>query len=482
MFRLRAMSCCILLGFALALGASACITQSQEERLGAEAAKQVEQQMGLLRDPGLEAYVRGVGEKLVAVSERPDAPWSFVIVDMPEPNAFALPGGHVYVTRGLLTLANSEDELAGVIGHEMGHVTARHAVKRAGAGLATAPLTIATGLAGMAVGIVSPLLGNVVSGTGQVLSGGLVIAPFSREQEHHADEIGQGLAARAGYDPAGISTFLHTLDREVTLLSGGEERSFHFLASHPMTPDRVERTNARSLELERGPSTPIAGTRPEFLGRIQGIVVGADPAQGLFRETRFLHPELDLALEFPAGWEPVNTAEAAGTLAPSQDAYVAIRIAQQNASLEEVLAKAREEHGDFEVERFEIRDLPAAQSTSRSRGQFIHVTLIQYRGHVFAVVGQSPARQADSYAKVFDTTARSFRALRQTERASIRESRLRVRAARAGETPDAIAKRTGSTWNAENVAVVNAVELDTRFQSGEEVKLALPQAYTPRSP
>jgi predicted Zn-dependent protease len=455
-----------------------CITPSQEAQLGEEAAKDVEREMGLVRDPALEGYVRAVGEKLAAVSDRSDVRWKFFVVDVPDPNAFALPGGFVYVTRGLLVLANSEDELAGVIGHEMGHVTARHAVKRAGAGLATAPITLATGLAGLALGIVSPILGSVVSGTGQILTGGLVLAPFSREQEHEADEIGQELAARAGYDPAGISTFLRTLDREVALL--GRREPFHFLSSHPITPDRVERTTRGAAELERAASGPIAHNRSDFLRRLEGIVVGDDPAQGVFEENRFLHPEFDLALDFPAGWETHNTAAAAGALSPAKDALVALRFVDEDTSLDAVVEEAQEKDPDLDFERFEIRGLPAARTEVSGRGQVARVILIGYGGRVFAIVGQSRMQDAAGYARAFDATARSFRALRQSERAALRESRLRVRAARSGETPEAIARRTGSTWSAERVAIANAVELESGLQGGQEVKLALPQAYTPR--
>src|SRR5262249_14335668 len=163
----------------------------------------------------------------------------------------------------------------GVIGHEIGHVTARHSVKRIGAAIATAPVTIATGLAGFAVGIVSPVLGSAVSGTGQLVTSGLVLAPYSREQEHDADELGQGLAAKAGYDAAGLSRFLHTLDRDLASASGAD-RAFHFLDSHPLTPDRVARTEARAKELERAPGQPITGSRDAFVAKLEGLVVGED--------------------------------------------------------------------------------------------------------------------------------------------------------------------------------------------------------------
>jgi predicted Zn-dependent protease len=343
----------------------------------------------------------------------------------------------------------------------------------------TAPVSIATGLAGLAVSIVSPMLGNVVAGTGQILTGGLVIAPFSREQEHEADKIGQGLAADAGYDPSGIATFLHTLDREVKLQTE-DERSFHFLDSHPMTPERVADTTARAKKLTRAPGRPVARTHGDFLGRIQGIVVGDDPAQGLFEESKFMHPELDLVIEFPAGWETVNTAAAVGAVNPEKDALVMLRVAANDTALDEVVNQIQTEQKDVSFERFEVRGLPAARTRMSSRGQTVAITLIGYRGDVFGVVGQSAEQAAANYAKVFDATVMSFRALRGSERSAIRESRLRVREARSAETPAAIAKRAGSTWSPEQLAVANAVDLGAAFRNGQPVKLAIPQPYTPR--
>ena len=465
---------------AAALVASACLTTSQEARLGAEEARKVEQQMGLVRDARVEGYVRAIGEKLAAVSERPEGPWSFLVVDRQEPNAFALPGGYVYVTRGLLVLVNSEDELAGVIGHEIAHVTARHSSKRIGAAIVTAPVAIATGIAGFAVSIVSPLLGSIVSGTGQVLTQGLVLAPFSREQEHRADEIGQGLAARAGYDPAGISTFLDTLGREVELETGGE-RSFHFFDSHPQTPDRVERTARRATSLTPAPARPVARGHSDFLARIEGIVVGEDPAQGLFQDNLFLHPEFDLAITFPEGWQTQNAAMAVGATSPGKDALVALRLAAQDRSVDDTVKEIQAEQKGLVFERFEIRDLPAARTRLADGGQSAVVTLIGYRGDVFAVVGQSSNETAKGYAKVFDTTAGSFRALRRSERGAIRESRLRVEKARAGEKPPAIVERTRSSWDSQRLAVANGVKVDQPFRGGQEVKVAVPQPYTRRA-
>ena len=462
----------------LALALAGCITQAGEQKLGDEEAKKVEQQMGLLREPALEGYVRAVGEKLAAVCERPEGPWQFEVVDEHQPNAFALPGGHVYVTRGLLGLLNSEDELAGVLGHEIAHVTARHSVKRMGAEVLTAPVTIAAGIASSALGIVSPLLGSVVAGTGQVITGGLVLAPYSREQEHEADELGQSLAARAGYDPAGLARFLRTLDRDLGLLKG-EPRTFHFLDSHPLTPDRVARTEERARELTRASASPVASGRGAFLARLEGIVVGEDPARGVFEDRRFLHPELDFAIDFPAGWQTQNTNEAVGAVSPKKDAVVALRMAATDSSLEKVLAEAAAEQSDVSFERIQVGGLRAARASLSGRGQVAEITLIEHGRNVYGVVGQSAESVAKEYARALRATADSFRPLRASERGSIRESRLRVRAARAGETPAQIAKRTGSSWDAEHVAVANEVAVGDRFDAGWAVKLALPQAYAP---
>jgi len=463
----------------LALALAGCFTPAAEQQRGDDEAKQVEQEMGLLREPALSAYVRAVGAKLTAVSDKPEGPWQFDVVDRPEPNAFALPGGHVYVTRGLLVLTNSEDELAGVLGHEIAHVTARHSTKRMGAAVLTAPLTIASGIAGMAVGIVSPALGNAVAGTGDLISEGLVLAPYSREQEHEADELGQTLAARAGYDPAALPRFLQTLDRDLALLAGQKQRS-SFLDSHPLTPDRVARTEERARQLTRAAASPIAGARAAFLARLDGLVVGEDPAQGVFAGRAFLQPALDVALDFPAGWKTRNTNEAAGAISPAQDALVALKVAATDSSLAQVLAKVAAEQSDLDFARFEVGGLKAARTSLSGRGQLVEVTLIEYGRDVYAVVGKCAESAAKQYSPAFRATAASFRALSAKERGSIRESRLRVRAARAGETPAAIGERTGSSWDAAHVAVANEVAVGARLDAGWPVKLALPQAYTPR--
>src|SRR5215475_11564384 len=185
------------------------VSTEKEKEIGAEEAKNVEKYMGLVDDARLTAYLDALGQRLVKESPRQDVSYQFSVVDMIEPNAFALPGGYVYVTRGLLALVNTEDELAGVVGHEIGHVAARHSVQKISK---QGPFALLTNLVAGITGLVSPMVGNIIGGVGEFAQS-LVFAPYSRSQETEADRVGQEIEARAGWDPTGLSTFLRTLER-----------------------------------------------------------------------------------------------------------------------------------------------------------------------------------------------------------------------------------------------------------------------------
>jgi hypothetical protein len=262
----------------------------------------------------------------------------------------------VYVSRGLLALVNAEDELAGVLGHETGHVVARHAAARMSAG---APLRVVTGIGALATGVVAPRLGRMVGGLGDV-AGDLVLQQYGRQQEREADEIGQRLAAQAGWDPGGLPAFLRTLAREEQLTTGRVRRTA-FLSSHPATPERIGDTEARARGLARGPGAPIAAGRDAVLARLEGLVVGPDPAAGFVADGRFVHPDLDLVVEFPEGWEIGNVAAFAEGTAPDG----AIRVAIQLAEGDDPMTAARTFAAASDVVYAEGR--PRARSTAGPR-------------------------------------------------------------------------------------------------------------------
>ena len=472
--------CCLGLMAMLAAGCStgesrpSLISAQKERELGQEAASEVESTVGLVRDPALVGYVSEIGRRLVAHTSTPDAPYQFHVADDAEPNAFALPGGFVYVTRGLLALANMEDELAGVMGHEIGHVAARHSVRQIEA---STPFSILFGVPSAIVGIVSPALGGILGGVGKLASG-LVLAPYSRDQEREADQIGIQLAARAGWDPAGLPTMLRTLEREEAL-AGGDPSRISFFANHPATPERVKNTTAAAKALTRGPGRPIAATRPAFLARLDGLIVGPDPANGIFVKNLFQHPGLALALEMPAGWKTKNTPAAAIASEPSGHAAVALQMAAEGSDpVEGARQDGLEERELSRLTRTTIAGLPAAQLVAQDREVRMHLTWIAYRNQVFRVSGIAAIRTFETYREAFARTASSFRPLRRDERERMTELRLRPRPARAGESLAALVTRTGGTWKPEQTAVANGIAVDAKLDEGFAVKVPIRQRHT----
>ena len=229
----------------------------------------------------------------------------------------------------------------------------------------------------------------------------------------------------------------------------------------------MKKTKENASKLVRTAGRPIARDRADLFSRLEGIVVGKDPAYGIFEEQLFLQPELDLAITFPKDWKTLNTSDAVGAVSPSKHAVVSLRIAENDAQLSTVVKQLQAEQRGLAFERFEIRGLPAANTFLAGRDQVTDITLIEYGGNVYAVTGQATGDAASQYVKSFDVTARSFRALRSSERGSLKESRLRVRAARSGEKPAGVAKRTGSTSSPEALAVANGIEVDTLLREGQ---------------
>ncbi len=455
------------------------ISEAKERELGAEESKNVAAEMGLFEDAALTAYVRSVGERLAALSPRHDLSYTFHIVDMEEPNAFALPGGYIYVSRGLLALTNDEAELAGVLGHEIGHVAARHAVRRVSR---AAPLAVVTGLGAAVTGIVSPTLGSVVGGVGG-LAGALVLAPYSRGQEHEADQLGQEMAARAGWDPGGISRSLHALEREEALHGNGP-RPLSFFATHPPLPRRVADTEERARELGRREGVRVPAAPEPFLRRLDGLPVGQRAADGVFDGPLFLHPTLGFHIRFPADWKTVNGRSVVGAASDEGGAAIGLELVAAGSDPEAALRAFDQETGaalSRGAERTTIGGLPAIRATVVARTRdgpiALDLTWIAHAGQIYRVTGMTRPDALDAMRPVFRYTAGSFGPLTDAERAGIRETRLRLVAARADETLGALAARSRSTWKPDLAAVANGLEVTSVPGAGRLVKVAVAEPY-----
>ena len=463
----------------------AVLTADEERELGAEEAKKVESGMGLVADPALVTYVQAVGGRVAKQSPRQDVSYTFKVVNQADPNAFALPNGNIYVSRGLLALANSEDELAGVLAHEVVHVAARHTVRSANVAAATSPLRIATGIAGVAAGIITPRVGEGIMGLGETATEAFM-APYGRSQEREADDVGVGLAARAGYDPGGLPSILQALEREEALRRSGPSRQ-SFFDTHPATPERVRETERRASALRPEPGTPVVKTHGDFLARLDGLLVGDDPADGTFLGSRFFHPMLGITLQFPAEWQTRNTPRAAVGHTQDKEAVLLLTVAGKGEDPVQVARDAERAAGAPLLERattLEINGLRAVRSVVAADGArgptTLDFTWIAHGGIVYRIVGVSATRRYGAYRPLFDQTVSSFRAMRPADVAQIRETRLRVAPARAGERPAELARRTGSVWSADEIAVVNGLAADARLVAGQLIKVAIPEPYRDR--
>jgi predicted Zn-dependent protease len=458
------------------------VSQETEKAIGQEEAKRIEQHVGLVNDAALSDYLTRLGQRLAEQSPRRDVTYQFHVVDTAEPNAFALPGGHIYVTRGLLALVNSEDELAGVVGHEIGHVAARHSVQKISK---QGPFTALTNVVAGVTGLVVPLAGRIVGGIGE-LATGLVFAPYSREQEREADRVGQEITARAGWEPAALSTFLHNLEREEERRLMGR-RHGSFFDSHPATPERVMQTAAHARELTRIHRDPLSRSHDEFLKRFDGLVVGPAAVHGVLQGERFLHPDLNFTLQFPAKWKVSNSPQQAAALAPDGEAAVILQaVAEGNDPMEGVRRLERENKTSMasKAQRLFINGLPAAtlqlQAGTRQGRLAVDFTWIAHGDLIYQLTSLAPFEEIKTLQPIFDEVAQSFRPLSSADREEITERRLRLVRAREAETLGALVTRSHSIWKAEEVAIANGMPLEARLHEGQLIKIAVVERYLHR--
>lgn len=451
----------------------------KDKELGRETARQVEIDMGIYSDAAGTRYLNRIGENLVKVNPDQTFDYQFAIIDQFVPNAFALPGGYIYVSRGLLALTNNEDELAGVMGHEIIHVSRRHSARQ----MAKARIPALFALPGAVVGgVISKDLGNLLMAPVAIFGGGY-LAFHGRQDEFESDQLGQQLAAKAGYDPAALAPILARLEA-FSEAYAGQQRIPGFFDTHPSTPDRVDRvtSDAANIDWQRQPG--VAKNSADYLKRLDGLLVGEDPAMGVIQGQNFLHPELDLFIKFPREWKSINTRQALFAVAPKEDGMLVMGVAGKgtdpdqaaeqfkNALYQKYRAKPNESKS------VKIGDLPGHLLTytdaSGKEPMHMHFLWIAYRGLIYRFIGLAPER----YRPVLRETALSFRPLSAKEKGSIREARLRVVPARSGETLQQLTIRTGSVWRPKITAVVNGLDKGQTLKKGQLVKIAVSQPYT----
>lgn len=447
------------------------VSQGQEIAMGQQADPEIAAQFGLVPDSSLQEYVGGIGARLASLSERPDLPWTFRALDDPVINAFALPGGFNYVTRGILAHFNSEAELVAVMGHEIGHVTARHSASQmtkqtlAGVGL----------VAGM---ILVPDLQDYAGAAGAGLQ--LLFLRFSRDDERQADDLGLRYMYRAGYDPREMPHVFAMLDR-VSRESGGGGRVPGWLSTHPDPADRQERIRDKIAALPTQDFSATVVRRDEYLDRIDGMVYGQNPREGYMRGQNFLHPDLEFQLTFPPNWRTLNQKAAVLAQPPDQDALFELTLANASSPL----AAARAFVADSgisggQVRRGDVNGHEAASATFRAQTQqgVLQglVVFVAFQGNIYRLLGYAPSSRWTVYERPISSTMGSFDRLTDRDALSVQPMRIDIVAVTSSMTLADLVARRSSPVPVETVALLNQMEPSTQLSRGQRVKLVVGQS------
>src|SRR3954454_7803086 len=421
---------------------------------------------GAYQDARLENLITHTVDKLVAASERPSLKYKVTILNSPAINAFALPNGQLYVTRGLLALANDTSELASVLSHEMAHVIARHAAIREDQAKRAALVSrVATDVFN------DPQMSAMALARSKIQ-----LATFSRQQELEADGVGVGISARGGFDPYGAVRFLTAMGRNAELRaasnSGVDPRFLDFLSSHPGTPDRLKiaRANARQYNAPGD----VARDKDSYLASMDGLPYGEDPSEGYVRGRRFLHPRLAFTFTAPDRFTLENTAQA--VLGVRDSGNLALRFDVVRVPSEQTLAQYLgsgwiENVDEKSIEAFDINGLPAATALATGDEWTFRLYAIRFNGDVYRFI--FAAKQLNPEAdRAFRYSISTFRRMTQTEIDSAKPLRLRVVAVTPGDTAERMAARMPLVDRPlERFLILNGMNQGDALNAGEKVKV-----------
>jgi predicted Zn-dependent protease len=444
------------------------MSEAQEVQIGQQADVEIRQAMPPYDDPELQQYVSRMGQEMARRSHRPDLPWTFTVVDVAAVNAFAVPGGYIYVTRGLLAHMTDEAELAGVLGHEIGHVTARHSAQQ---------YTRAVGgqAALLGLGIFVPATRPFGDAIGTGLQ--LLFLRYGREDELQSDRLGVEYASASGWDPAGVPDFLTTLSR---LTEETDRRGIpNWLSTHPLPEDRVRIVQETVAKVGDG-----TGTRneTEFLRRIDGIVFGDNPEQGIVRGDEFLHPDLRFSMQFPSAWRISNSPEQVVAEAPGGQGYMLLMLERQpqGRSIEEIALRGMQRRGlqPLQGTATEVNGLDAHVGLYRGRMEGlgdvgVRAAYVMHNRNVYMLVGLAPAQGFQQVDDQFASSIRSFRPLTRGEAADIRPNLLDLYTVRQGDTWQGIAERSGDIVSAATLAIMNGSAVNDQPEAGRRVKVVV---------
>ncbi len=440
------------------------ISEEREIEMGRQGARQVESQIGVYREGEIGSYVSEMGQAMAAATHRPDLPWSFEVADDATVNAFALPGGFIYVTRGILAYFNSGAELAAVVGHEIGHVTARHSAEQ----LSRRQLaTLGIGLGS----VLSEEFAEFQSLAGAGLQ--VLFLKYGRDDERQSDALGIRYMLAEEWDPREAMDVFRMLGRVSEAGGGGGLPTW--LSTHPAPADRVENIRAQLDTIAASRLETIRTEREAFLQRLEGMAFGSDPRDGYFRDDRFVHPRHQVAVAFPGGWERQQLSGLAAAVSEQEDAVVRWA-AFEEATASEAASSFASRDGVTLLDRREgqLDGMPAVFLQFRARTEDAvlrgRTAFAEAGGTTIEVSGYATQSAYAGYRDTFDRFIGSVETVSDPALLDVEPLRIDLLTLSAPRTITELHAERGAPVDAEQLALMNAVEVNETLEAGRTVK------------
>jgi len=443
------------------------MSEKQEIEMGKQADPEVIKQFGLYEDSSLQRYMNQLGQQMAAISHRPKLEYHFRVINSEVVNAFAVPGGYVYFTRGILAHLNNEAQFAGVLGHEIGHITARHSVQQQ-----RNQILAQVGLiAGM---ILSPELARFGEAASQGL--GLMLLKYGRDAERQSDELGVAYSAKIGYDPQYMADFFQTLERQSK--AAGSEELPDFLSTHPSPEERYNTVKKLAAEEKQklGLTNPKVN-RSQYLQQIDGLIYGEDPKEGYLENGVFYHPPLKLQFTIPSNWAYQNSPTQVQLAARDGKALMIFTLAQGN-TLEEAASAVLQQYKLQQVSANRtsvnglnalvmVADLPQQNGTLRTLSY-----LVQYGGAIYHLIGVSAIADFPGNEQTFVSSMQSFRELTDASKLNKKPQRVRVKTIASNTSFEQAIKNMGVPQSRfEEMAILNGMQLSDALTKGTQIKI-----------
>jgi predicted Zn-dependent protease len=450
------------------------MSESQEIAMGAAADPEIVAQYGRYEDKILQDFITQKGNEMAAISHRPDLKYEFKIVDSEVLNAFAVPGGYVYFTRGIMAHFNNEAEFAGVLGHEIGHITARHSVSQQSKAI--------LGQVGL---IGSMILVPQVAEFAEPLSEGLglLFLKFGRDAERQSDELGVEYSSKIGYDAKEMAGFFNTLERQS---SGSESEELpDFLSTHPNPGDRNMAVSKLSDEWKKKLNLiDPKVSRESYLKKIEGLIYGEDPKQGFLENDVFYHPVLKFQLNTPKGWNYQNKPQEL-EFAPKDGKAIIIMTLIPGKSLEEAVSNVVEKNNLQVLESNQITvnglnalsilaDVKVEQQKQQQQAPTVRTLsyLIQYNDNIYHILGASSVTDFNSYSENFLQTMKNFKELKDASKLNKQPERIRIKPVKqSGTLKQALNSYNMPEKKQEEISLLNGMLLTDKVLAGSLIKI-----------